>query len=50
MNTFFIEFISSMLKENSLLDDINLFCSNEYGKNDKTILKYFHKLKKIFHE
>ena len=39
-----IEFIDFMLKAwlgKSLLDYANLFCSNEYQKNDKIILKYF---------
>ena len=34
-----------MLKGNSLLDYTNLFSPNEYEKNDKIILKYFHELK-----
>ena len=39
---FFIEFIDFMLKGTSLLDDTNLFSPNEYKKNGKIILKYFH--------
>ena len=35
-------FTDFMLKGKSLLGCINLFCPNDYGKNDKTILKYFH--------
>ena len=35
---FCIEFIGFMLKDNSLLDDKNLFSPNDYGKNDKIIL------------
>ena len=38
---FCIGFIDFMLKGNSLLDYTNLFSSNDYGKNDKIILKYF---------
>ena len=34
-----------MQKGESLLDYTNLFCPNEYEKNDKIILKYFHLLK-----
>ena len=30
-----------MLKGKSLLDYTNLFSPNEFGKNDKIILKYF---------
>ena len=35
-------FIDFMLKGNSLLDYTNLLSRNEYEKNDKIILKYFH--------
>ena len=38
---FCIGFIDFMLKGKSLLEYINLFSSNEYERNDKTILKYF---------
>ena len=37
-----IGFIDFMLKSKSLLDYANLFSPNEYKKNDKIILKYFH--------
>ena len=37
----FIGFIDFMLKGKSLLDYTNLFCPNDYEKNDKIILKYF---------
>ena len=39
-------FIDFMLKGKSLLDYKNLFSSNDYGKNDKIILKYFRSLKR----
>ena len=39
---FCIVFISFILKGKRLLDDTNLFSPNEYEKNDKIILKYFH--------
>ena len=40
---FCIGFIDFMLKgKKSLLDYTNLFSPNEYEKNDKIILKYFH--------
>ena len=42
---FCIGFIDFMLKGKSLLDYTNLFSPNDYGKNDKTIVKYFQKLK-----
>ena len=42
---FCIRFIAFMQKGESLLDYTNLFCPNEYEKNDKIILKYFHLLK-----
>ena len=42
---FCIGFIDFMLKGKSLLDYTNLFSPNDYGKNDKTIIKYFQKLK-----
>ena len=38
---FYTRFIDFMLKGKSLLDYKNLFCPNDYEKNDKTILKYF---------
>ena len=38
---FCIVFIDCLLKCNSLLDYTNLICPNDYGKNDKMILKYF---------
>ena len=38
---FCIGFINFMLKGKSLLGYTNLFCPNEYEKNDKIILKYF---------
>ena len=37
---FCIKFID-FLKGESLLDYTNLFFPNEYGKNDKIIIKYF---------
>ena len=39
---FFIGFIDFVLKGKSLIDYTNLFSRNEYEKNDKGILKYFH--------
>ena len=39
---FCIKFIDFMLKGKSLLRYINLFSPNDYEKNDKIILKYFH--------
>ena len=36
-----------MLKGKCLLEYTNLFCLNEYKKNDKTILKYFQWWKSI---
>ena len=39
---FCIRFIDLMLKGKSLLDNTNVFCPNEYEKDDKIILKYFH--------
>ena len=38
---FCIRCIDFILKGKSLLDWTNLFCSNDYEKNDKIILKYF---------
>ena len=38
---FCIGFIDFMLKGKSLLEYINLFSPNDYGKNDQIILKYF---------
>ena len=35
-------FIDFILKSISLLDYTNLFSPDEYEKNDKIILKYFH--------
>ena len=43
--SFCIGFIDFMLKGKSFLDCTNLFSPNEYEKNDKIILKYFHLLK-----
>ena len=43
---FCIGFIDFMLKGKSLLDYKNLFSRNDYGKNDKIILKYFHIVRK----
>ena len=43
---FYIEFIDFMLKGKILLDYTNLFSPNDYEKNDKIILKYFHKIKR----
>ena len=37
---FCIGFIDFMLKGKSLLEYANLFCPNEYKKNDKIMLKY----------
>ena len=34
-------FIDFKLKGKSLLDNTNLFSTNDYEKNDKLILKYF---------
>ena len=43
MREFFcIGFIDFMLKGKGLLVYTNLFSLNEYKKNDKIILKYFH--------
>ena len=39
---FCIRFIDFMLKGKSLLDYTNLFSPNEYEKNDRITLKYFH--------
>ena len=39
---FCIRFIDFMLKSKSLLNYKNLYSPNEYEKNDKIILKYFH--------
>ena len=38
---FCIGFINFILKGKRLLDDANLFSSNEYEKNDKIMPKYF---------
>ena len=38
---FCIGFIDFMLKGKSLLDYTNLFSPDDYGKNDKMLLKYF---------
>ena len=42
---FCIGFIDFKLKGKSLLDNTNLFSTNDYEKNDKLILKYFQQLK-----
>ena len=39
---FCIIFIDLMLKGKSLLEYANYFSPNDYEKNEKTILKYFH--------
>ena len=39
---FCIGFVDFMLKGKSFLDYTNLFSPNEYEKNDKITLKYFH--------
>ena len=39
--SFCIGFIGFMLKDKSLPYYTNLFCPNDYEKNDETILKYF---------
>ena len=39
---FCIGFIDFMLKSKSFLDYTNLFCPNEYEKNDKIILNIFN--------
>ena len=44
---FCIGFIDFMLKGKSSLECRNLFSLNDYKKNDKIILKYFHKLKRL---
>ena len=36
-----IAFIEYMLAEKSLIDYTNLFCPNDYKKNDKILYKYF---------
>ena len=41
---FCVEFIDSMTQGNSLLDYTNFFSPKEYEKNNKIILKYFHKI------
>ena len=38
---FWIEYFDYLFKGKSLLKDENLFSPNDYGKNDKIILKYF---------
>ena len=38
---FCIGFIDFMLKDQSLLDYINIFSPNEYENSDKIILNYF---------
>ena len=43
---FCIGFVDLMLKCKSLLEYTNLFSPNDYGKNDKTILKHFQRLKR----
>ena len=39
---FHIAFIDFMLKGKSVIDYTNLFSHNDYEKNNKKILKYFH--------
>ena len=39
--SFCVELVDCMLKIKKLLDYTNLFTSNDYEKNDKTILWYF---------
>ena len=39
---FCIGFIDFMLKCKSFLDYTNLFSPNEYEKNDRILLTYFH--------
>ena len=41
---FCVRFIDFKLKGKNLLDYKNLVSRNDYDKNDKMILKYFHKL------
>ena len=36
-----IAFTEYMIVGKTLLDDTNLFCPNDYKKNDKIIYKYF---------
>ena len=36
-----IAFIEYMLAEKTLIDYTNLFCPNDYKKNDKILYKYF---------
>ena len=43
---FLIGFIDFMLKSKSLLEYTNLFCPNDYEKDDKIIPKYFYQLKR----
>ena len=43
----FIGFINFMQKRKSFLDYAKLFSPNNYDKNDKVILKYFQKLKRL---
>ena len=43
---FCIGFIDFMFTGKSLLDYTNLFCPNDYEKNDKIILMYFQLLKR----
>ena len=38
---FCIGFTDFMWKDESLLEYVNLFSTNEYKKNDKIVLKYF---------
>ena len=42
---FCIGFIDFMLKNQSLLNCMNLFSPNDYEKNDKLLLKYFEQQK-----
>ena len=39
---FCVRFIDFILKGKSLLDYTNLLSPNEYEKNDKIVVKYFH--------
>ena len=39
---FCVKFIDFILKGKSLLDCTNLLSPNEYEKNDKIVVKYFH--------
>ena len=41
---FCVGIINFMMKGKSFLDYTNLFCSKEYEKKDKLLLKYFQEL------